>query len=144
MLMTPFSVAKKGVADMKSTLFASLGLATVLAFAVGCAKPVDTADASGEVHAASHEDDHDHDHAEDGDAHGHALDGWWCAEHGVPEEVCGLCNSKLAAEFQRKGDWCQEHDRPDSQCFVCHPEYEARFAAQYEAKMGKKPPKPAG
>jgi hypothetical protein len=73
---------------------------------------------------------------------GHAHDGWWCDEHGVPEEVCAQCNSKLAAEFQKKGDWCKEHDRPDSQCFVCHPELEATFAAQYEAKYGKKPPKP--
>ena len=68
--------------------------------------------------------------------------GWWCNEHGVPEEVCGLCDSKLAAEFQKKGDWCKTHDRPESQCFVCHPEHEARFAAQYEAKFGTKPSKP--
>jgi cobalt-zinc-cadmium efflux system membrane fusion protein len=75
---------------------------------------------------------------------GHAHSGWWCNEHGVPEEVCGLCDSKLAAEFQRNGDWCREHERPDSQCFACHPELEAQFAAQYEAKEGKKPPKPEG
>ena len=62
----------------------------------------------------------------------------------MPEEVCGLCDSKLAAEFQKKGDWCKEHDRPDSQCFKCHPELEAKFAAQYEAKFGKRPPKPEG
>lgn len=68
--------------------------------------------------------------------------GWWCNEHGMPEEICAQCNSKLAAEFQKKGDWCKEHDRPDSQCFLCHPELEAKFAAQYEAKYGKKPPKP--
>ena len=74
----------------------------------------------------------------------HTHDDWWCDEHGVPEEVCGLCNSKLAAEFQKKGDWCKEHDRPDSQCFLCHPELEAKFAAQYEAKYGKQPPKPKG
>jgi cobalt-zinc-cadmium efflux system membrane fusion protein len=67
---------------------------------------------------------------------------WWCSEHGVPEEVCGQCNSKLAAEFQKKGDWCKEHDRPDSQCFVCHPELAAKFAAKYVAKFGKQPPKP--
>ncbi len=75
-----------------------------------------------------------------GDAHG----GWWCDEHGVPEEVCGLCDSKLAAKFQTDGDWCADHDRPDSQCFVCHPELEAKFAAQYQAKYGKAPPKPEG
>ena len=75
-------------------------------------------------------------------AHDHS--GWWCEEHGVPEEECGQCNAKLAAAFQKKGDWCKEHDRPDSQCFICHPEYEAAFAAKYEAKYGKKPPKPQG
>lgn len=75
---------------------------------------------------------------------GHDHSGWWCGEHGVPEEVCGLCNSKLAAEFQKKGDWCRDHDRPDSQCFKCHPELEAKFAAQYEARYGRKPPTPEG
>lgn len=74
-------------------------------------------------------------------AEGHSHDGWWCDEHGVPEEVCALCDSKLAAEFQKKGDWCKEHDRPDSQCFVCHPELAEKFAAQYVAKYGKQPPK---
>lgn len=69
-------------------------------------------------------------------------DGWWCTEHGMPEDICAQCNSKLAAEFQKKGDWCKDHDRPDSQCFLCHPELEAKFAAQYEAKYGKKPPMP--
>jgi len=75
-------------------------------------------------------------------AHNH--EGWWCNEHGVPEEVCGLCDKKLAAKFKADGDWCKEHDRPESQCFACHPEYEAKFAAQYEAKYGKQPPKPEG
>jgi len=74
-----------------------------------------------------------------------ALDdhsGWWCPEHGVPEEVCTRCDPSLAAEYQQKGDWCEEHNRPKSQCFVCQPELEEKFAAQYEAKFGKKPPKP--
>ena len=73
-------------------------------------------------------------------AHDHSE--WWCKEHGVPEDECGLCNAKLAAQFQKKGDWCKEHDRPDSQCFLCHPEKEAQYAAKYEAKFGEKPPKP--
>lgn len=68
---------------------------------------------------------------------------WWCDEHGVPEEICALCSTKVAAEFKVKGDWCDEHGRPDSQCFICHPEKEAEFAALYEAKYGKKPPKPS-
>jgi hypothetical protein len=65
---------------------------------------------------------------------------WWCAEHGVPEEVCGLCSAKVAKEMKAKGDWCSKHDRPDSQCFVCHPELKEKFAAQYRAKYGKEPP----
>ena len=73
-------------------------------------------------------------------AHGH--EGWWCSEHGVPEEVCAQCSTKLAAEFKAKGDWCAKHDRPESQCFICHPEKEAEFAALYVAKFGKQPPKP--
>lgn len=71
---------------------------------------------------------------------GHSHEGWWCAEHGVPEEVCAQCNKKVAGEFKAKGDWCKEHDCPESQCFVCHPEKEAEFIALYEAKYGTKPP----
>jgi cobalt-zinc-cadmium efflux system membrane fusion protein len=66
--------------------------------------------------------------------------GWWCDEHGVPEEVCGQCNAKLAAEFKKKGDWCNDHDRPKSQCFKCDPKLKEKFAAQYRAKYGKEPP----
>jgi hypothetical protein len=69
-------------------------------------------------------------------------EGWWCDEHGVPEEVCTRCNPKLVADFKAKGDWCAEHDRPESQCFICHPEQEAEFVALYEAKYGTKPPNP--
>ena len=75
---------------------------------------------------------------------GHSHEGWWCTEHGMPEEVCAQCSSKIAADFKAKGDWCQKHGRPDSQCFICHPEKEAEFAAQYEAKYGKQPPKSDG
>ena len=76
------------------------------------------------------------------DVAGHSHEGWWCDEHGVPEEVCAQCNAKLVADFKAKNDWCDKHNRPDSQCFVCHPEKEAEFAELYEAKFGKKPPKP--
>jgi hypothetical protein len=75
---------------------------------------------------------------------GHTHEGWWCKEHGVPEEVCAQCDSKLVGDFKAKGDWCEKHNRPDSQCFVCHPEKEAEFAALYEAKYGEQPPKPEG
>lgn len=89
------------------------------------------------------QDDHAHgEHGHSHDKQGHSGDGWWCDEHGVPEAECGLCNAKLAAAFKKKGDWCKEHDRPDSQCFVCHPEKLEEYAARYEAKFGKKPPKP--
>jgi hypothetical protein len=132
----------------------------VAAAAVGC-KPAAESDANttltsekssaADDHADGVAHDHEgHDHAShEGadvahDEHAHSShDGWWCNEHGVPEGVCALCSSKVAADFQRNGDWCEDHDRPDSQCFVCHPELEARFAAQYEAKYGEKPPKPA-
>ena len=73
---------------------------------------------------------------------GHNLEGWWCSEHGVPEEECSMCSSEAAAKLKENGDWCKEHDRADSQCFICHPELAAKFAARYEAKFGKKPPKP--
>ncbi|MGQ0633806.1 MAG: RND transporter [Planctomycetaceae bacterium] len=70
----------------------------------------------------------------------HDHSGWWCTEHGVPEDQCGRCSTKLTSQFKREGDWCQKHDRPESQCFICHPEYEGKFVALYEAKFGKKPP----
>jgi hypothetical protein len=65
----------------------------------------------------------------------------WCCEHRVPEDICAQCNAKVAAEYQKKGDWCKEHNRPKSQCFLCNRKLEAKFAAEYEAKYGKKPPK---
>jgi hypothetical protein len=71
---------------------------------------------------------------------GHTHEGWWCAEHGVPEEVCTRCDPKLVADFKARGDWCEAHDRPESQCFICHPEKKAEFIALYEAKYGKQPP----
>ena len=68
----------------------------------------------------------------------------WCVEHGVPEDICAQCNSKVAADLKQKGDWCEDHNRPESQCFLCNPKLEAKFAAEYEAKYGKAPPKPEG
>ena len=68
----------------------------------------------------------------------------WCSEHGVPEDICARCNAKVAAEYKQKGDWCKEHDRPESQCFLCDPKRADKFAAEYEAKYGSKPPKPDG
>jgi hypothetical protein len=108
-------------------LISSFALLTMSAIS-GCGTTTEPAPTT-EAKAATSGKEHDH-------------SGWWCPEHGVPEEVCALCNSKVAAEFQKKGDWCKEHDRPDSQCFKCHPEKEAEFAAEYEAKYGEQPPKP--
>ena len=71
-----------------------------------------------------------------------ALAANWCVEHGVPEDICGQCNAKAAADCKDKGDWCKEHERPESQCFLCNPKLLDKFAAEYEAKYGQKPPKP--
>jgi len=68
--------------------------------------------------------------------------GWWCVEHGVPEEECARCDASLVAKFKEAGDWCKEHNRPESQCFLCNPARFDQFAARYEAKFGAKPPKP--
>lgn len=97
--------------------------------------------------ASTVEHDHDGDgHPDHGDdAHadgGHNHGGFWCTEHGVPEEECALCDTSLVSGFKEKGDWCEEHNRPDSQCFKCNPENFAKFAARYEAKFGEQPPEP--
>lgn len=68
--------------------------------------------------------------------------GWWCVEHGVPEEECAQCDKSLVAKFKDAGDWCEEHDRPESQCFICSPKRADKFVARYEAKTGRKPPEP--
>lgn len=111
----------------------------VIALSCGCS-PTGTAPAQAEKAKSATQQQHSV-NADKKDS-GHDHSGWWCNEHGVPEDVCALCNSKVAAEFQKKGDWCKEHDRPDSQCFKCHPELQEKFAAQYEAKFGKRPPTP--
>jgi hypothetical protein len=74
------------------------------------------------------------------DSHDHG--GWWCVEHGVPEEECSMCSTRAAAKFKEKGDWCEEHNRAESQCFQCDPSRAEKFAKLYEAKFGVKPPLP--
>ena len=64
----------------------------------------------------------------------------WCAEHGLPESTCSLCNAKAAADFKKKGDWCDKHDRALSQCFLCNPKLKDKFAAEYRAQYGEDPP----
>jgi hypothetical protein len=109
----------------------SAGLVGSLAVLVaGCGNPSEPAPGvTGDATATSAES-------------GHNLDGWWCAEHGVPEEECSMCSAEVAEKLKAKGDWCQEHDRADTQCFICHPELAEKFATRFEAKFGKKPPKP--
>jgi cobalt-zinc-cadmium efflux system membrane fusion protein len=70
----------------------------------------------------------------------HDHSDWWCAEHGVPEDMCSMCSEKVAAEYKKKGDWCKKHDRAQSQCFKCNPKLKEKFAAMYRAKYGKEPP----
>lgn len=74
-------------------------------------------------------EDKKHDHSE-----------WWCAEHGIPEEECSMCQDKVAKECKAKGDWCDKHERAKSQCFICDPKLKEKFAAKYRAKYGKEPP----
>src|SRR5262245_14068576 len=71
-----------------------------------------------------------------------AHEGWWCQEHGVPEEICSLCSASAAAKFKKEGDWCKEHDRALSQCFKCDPTKYDKYEAMYVAKYGKKPERP--
>lgn len=42
----------------------------------------------------------------------------WCAEHGLPESRCTICNPELAAD---PNDWCAEHGVPESRCSICNP-----------------------
>jgi cobalt-zinc-cadmium efflux system membrane fusion protein len=44
-----------------------------------------------------------------------------CVEHGVPEAMCTRCHAKLEPVFRSIGDWCQEHGLPESQCTTCNP-----------------------
>jgi hypothetical protein len=69
-------------------------------------------------------------------------DGWWCQEHGVPEEICSLCSEEAAAKFKKEGDWCKLHDRAQSQCFKCDPTLYAKFEAMHVAKYGTAPERP--
>ena len=102
----------------------ALGLITISLAGCGTAADAPTAQ-QGSTTTAATADDHS---------------GWWCNEHGIPEEECGQCDPKVAEAHKAKGDWCRDHERPDSQCFVCHPEHAKRFVALYEAKYGKAPP----
>lgn len=71
---------------------------------------------------------------------GHDHSGWWCDEHGVPEDECSMCSSKVAKAAKAKGDWCDKHDRAKSICFICDPSLKDKYAAKYRAKFDKDPP----
>jgi hypothetical protein len=69
--------------------------------------------------------------------------GWWCQPHGIPEDICSLCNAEHAEKLKKEGDWCKLHDRAASQCFKCDPSKYEKFEAMYMAKYnGKKPERP--
>ena len=124
------------ILGMRNVAFGSLAVA-VLAL-TGCK---DGGTAQQEPAGATEVAHDEHDHDESGHAeHGHG--GWWCSEHGVPEEVCAQCDSSLITTFKEKGDWCEKHNRPESHCFICGPERFEAFAARYKAKMGEEPPTP--
>jgi hypothetical protein len=70
--------------------------------------------------------------------------GWWCQEHGVPEEECSICMSAANAKkkYKDNGDWCKEHNRAGSQCFKCDPKRYKKYEEKYVAKYGTKPKPP--
>ncbi len=111
-----------GFGGVLMTLWATLALMTA-----GCGKESDNGGQANTGQA----DKRAHDHR-----------GWWCEEHGVPENLCSLCNNEMAAKCKNNGDWCQLHDRAQSQCFKCEPKLYEKYAAMYQAKFGKAPPRP--
>jgi len=105
-------------------------LAAIAVFISGCGQqPTDSGSAPAVETSQEGEEANDH-------------SGWWCVEHGIPEEECSMCSAKAADEFKAKGDWCEEHSRAESQCFICDSSRAEKFAALYEAKFGEEPPKP--
>ena len=79
---------------------------------------------------------------DDAESEGHSHGGWWCVEHGIPEEECSMCSTRAANDFKDQGDWCDEHNRAESQCFKCDPSRAEKFAKLYAAKFGHEPPEP--
>lgn len=73
---------------------------------------------------------------------GAGHEGWWCDEHGVPEEECSMCKPKLYKKL-KPDEICPKHrDRAKAQCFICNPELWEKSKAEYVAKMMKDPPEP--
>ena len=120
---------KKKINHQRSWMLMTFGLLTLSVVTMsGCSQSQSGKDAANSGAAGTKVDQ--------------SVGGWWCVEHGVPEEECALCEKSLVAKFKEKGDWCKEHDRPESTCFICGPARFDKFAARYEAKTGQKPPKP--
>jgi len=115
--------------------------ATMALSTTGCKKDGDPqAKAKGKDQDAKKEDGKKVDDKKEGTAAKH--EGWWCEEHGVPEHMCSLCNSEVAAKLKKEGDWCKIHDRAKSQCFKCDPDLYKKYEAMYVAKYNKKPEPP--
>lgn len=123
---------------MKATILTTSLLVLTTIFAIGCSQ-TNTDQPKAETAKSDDHDRDEHASSEKGEA-GHDHSGWWCNEHGIPEEVCSMCSAKVAADFQKNGDWCAEHDRAKSQCFKCDPALKEKFADQHRAKYGKEPP----
>lgn len=120
-----------GVAAL--TLLACVGL-----LAAGCGKDERNGKQAGQKNVGPREEQ-----ASGKEAKG-KHEGWWCTEHGVPENLCSLCMSEAEAKttYKDKGDWCKVHDRAQSQCFKCDPKLYAKYEAMYMAKFNEKPPRP--
>ena len=114
------------------SVYKNFGWSAILVAAIlvvsGCAGEKPTANHSGgSSNTTASVDDHS---------------GWWCKEHGIPEEECSMCSASFAKECKDKGDWCEEHNRAESQCFKCDPSRADKYAKLYQAKFGEAPPKP--
>jgi hypothetical protein len=44
-----------------------------------------------------------------------------CGGHDVAEVLCTRCHPELIAAFKAENDWCAEHGLPESQCAICNP-----------------------
>lgn len=108
------------------------GVALVVA---GCGKPADPSSKdTGPDRTVAKGDGPKTDPEAEGD-----HSGWWCNEHGLPEEVCDLCSKRFRTAEKAKGNWC-EHNRVKSSCFKCNPGLREKYAAEYKTKFGKNPP----
>ena len=85
-----FKTIKMGAAA--AAVFATAGLLML----AGCGQQSGNRGTDGGPVKATEASHENHEHA--GDDHS----GWWCAEHGIPEEKCSLCSSMAAAVFQAK------------------------------------------